>query len=511
MDSKVYYNNLSIINQINKSITDPNIQKVLLILGDIVSIPRPSKKEEHIRQYIKKYIENVGGTVEIDNTGNLLGKFPASKGYENYNTVILQAHMDIVCEQDKNKCPQINFMTDGVELQTKVKNGETWLCANQTTLGADNGIGIAMALACLAQPSFNHPALELLMTVDEETGLTGIKGIAADWLKGKQLINLDSEEVDAFCVGCAGGQEGDIIMPLKRYKTECFGIVDIEISGLTGGHSGLDIDKNYTNAISVLVELLDELNKSDVQIINFSGGSKRNAIPIHGKISCMATNFEILDKCKLVQDKMKTTVDPNLTINVNLDSDISTVQTKGAEVENISKECIDNLVKLVRALPKGVIKMTSFNPNLVQTSNNIGFVRTAQDKLILGVCLRSCVTEDMHELITSINNTAKQYNSVFEKLSGYPPWVPNTTTPLYQAAFNAFEQLNGDKKPLMSCVHAGLECGFLTERYPNIEMISIGPDIKAAHSPSECIKVSSIEPTYNLLVNIIEHITKLSN
>ena len=470
-------------------------EKMWKYFHEITQVPRPSKKEEKIRQYLVDFGAKFNLETIVDEIGNVLIRKPATAGYENRKTVVLQSHMDMVCEKNSD----VDFDFDNDAIQTKVE-GE-WLKAVGTTLGADDGIGIAAALALLDDNEIEHPAIEALFTMDEETGLTGAFGLSTDLLKGSILLNLDSEDEGEVFIGCAGGR--DTIIELD-YKTEeidsACKVYRIDIAGLNGGHSGDDIQKGYANANKLLNRILWQANKDfGLGLCNFDGGNLRNAIAREAfaivsvasenisKLENLVADFETIFK----NEYHKT--EPRLSVKISA----SEAKTK------IDSESFAKLTNSLYSCPHGVIAWSQDIDDFVETSTNLASVKFKDDKIVVTTSQRSSVGSALDNIC---NMVAANFQSIDAKVThtdGYPGWTPNPNSEILEVAKESYVSLF-KKEPKVLAIHAGLECGLIGEKYPEMDMISFGPTIKGAHSPDERILIETATMFWDYMIDILK-------
>ena len=487
----------------------------------ITKIPRCSGKEEQIRQFIKNKAEKFGFQTEIDTVGNLMVRILPKGAKVVRNTVVLQCHMDMVCE--KNAEIFHDFAKDPIELEIIEKNGEKWLTARGTTLGADNGVGIAYLMTIMQKihnDELNLSPLEMLFTVDEESGLVGAFNVKTGFIDGEYLINIDSEEDDAFIIGCAGGINTH---GLIRYNSVFVGDVlgeaipvKIEIRGLIGGHSGVDIHRGRANAVKILSNILWKMNKEEPIFLNsINGGNRANAIPRE------ATAFLYLEK-KAVEEEIDFAKSLSSTIQDNLKElepnlRITTEQLKSIpEKELIPKKIKDKLLDILYLMPTGPISMHPKIPDLVYTSTNLASIETknlanlksdydSNIKIITSQrSLHEFSKKMMHEKIEALFDLA-DIEILTSNIGDYPGWEPNFDSKLLKLCRETY-LAEFDDNPRIKAIHAGLECGILKKQFPKMEMISIGPTIISPHSPDERLKIKSIEKIWNFLVSIIKKI-----
>ena len=462
----------------------------------INQIPRPSKKEEKIIAYLKAFGESSGLSTQIDKAGNVLISKPATAGYEQKKTIILQTHIDMVCE--KNGDTEFNFDTDPI--QTYI-DGD-WVKAHGTTLGADNGIGMSMMLALLASTDLQHPALECLFMVDEETGLTGAFALEQNFLNGKVLINLDSEDDGVIFIGCAGGIDTTVTLDYQLEKTpEKYFTFTVSVKGLTGGHSGDDIEKGRGNANKILNRFLWTINKTtDLRLVSFNGGNLRNAIAREAvAVACVpwaekenirvAFNQFISDletEIADVEPKMKLTLESEITPETVLD-----------------KKSSDALLNALYACAHGVIAISRDMPGLVETSTNLASVKMKEgNKILITTSQRSSVESSKYDIMQQVEATFRLTNATITHGDGYPGWKPNLKSDILNVAQESYRKLTGEE-PSIRAIHAGLECGLFLEKYPYLDMISIGPQMHGVHSPDERVSIPSTQKCWQWLTEII--------
>ncbi len=467
----------------------------------LTRVPRPSKKEEKILAYLKKLITDLGYEYEQDETGNILVRKEATPGHENALGTLIQGHVDMVCE--KNKGTDHDFDNDPIDTYV---DGD-WVTARGTTLGADNGIGVAAGLAVLESKDLPHGPMEFLFTVDEETGLTGAKGLKPGFLKSDIMLNLDSEEDGALYVGCAGGMDTAGVLPLTYSDVpEGLTAVEINVSGLKGGHSGLDIADGRGNAIQFLTRTLKHFVKHhpELQLSTITGGSKRNAIPREaecvvyvGKDHAVTMVAKMLAFTDLFLGEIKT-VEPDLQVTAK--------QVEG-NGKVIDRSQFEKLINVLYALPHGVIKMSADIPGLIETSTNLATVVMENDNIVIGTSQRSSVESEKDDLVNSVHAVLKLAELEIIEGDGYPGWQPNMESKALKFTKQSFTELFGSE-PKIKAIHAGLECGLIGEVYPEMDMISFGPTIEGAHSPDERLNIPTTDKFWNLVVKTLENIAK---
>lgn len=463
---------------------------------DITQIPRPSKKEENVIAYLKAFSEKYSLESKADAAGNVLICKPPTAGYENRKMVILQAHMDMVCE--KNSDVSFNFDTDSI--QTYI-DGD-WVKAKGTTLGADNGIGMSLMLAVLASNNLKHPALECLFTVDEETGLTGAFALDNKLLKGEVLINLDSEDDGEIFVGCAGGIDTTATLPYKSEKSpEGYFSFTVSVKGLTGGHSGDDIDKGRGNANKILNRYLWDVNKKmDLRLHSFDGGNLRNAIPREATATVSVPFSEkenirvMLNTYTVDLEKELDETEPNIQL---------VLESETLPEIAIDKETSNALLNVLYACPHGVKAMSKDMPGLVETSTNLASVKMKPDNIILiTTSQRSSVDSKKYDIAHQVEAVMTLAGATATHGDGYPGWKPNLKSDILKTAQKSYKKLF-DEEPKIRAIHAGLECGLFLEKYPHLDMISIGPQMYGVHSPDERLSITSTQKCWKWLVEIL--------
>jgi dipeptidase D len=456
---------------------------------EIRNIPRCSKHEEKIARYIVGTARKLGLEVFQDEVGNVIVRKRASPGYENVPMITLQCHIDMVCEKNANV--ERDFEKSGIEAYI---DGD-YVKARGTTLGADDGIGVAACLAMMEE-SAEHGPLEFLFTIDEETGMTGAFNVKKDYIKGEMLLNLDSEEFGSIYIGCAGGANSDIVLPLKFENVDDKGI-RISVKGLKGGHSGVEIDRGRANSINLLARLLYNIN---ARISRIKGGDKFNAIPREATAEVMVSDIErtkekISELERAFREEYKRT-DPDLKVEVN-DRAIKRV---------IEREINENVIELLMALPHGVLSMSQEVEGLVETSTNLAKVEMDGEMHVV-MSSRSSIDSALNSILQRIRCISRLAGASVKEGSRYPGWKPNRDSKLLKVAMDAFRELY-DKEPEIKAIHAGLETGVIGERIGLTEMISFGPDIEHPHSPDERVSISSVENFWKYLLHLIKKLAK---
>ncbi|MDP8221398.1 MAG: aminoacyl-histidine dipeptidase [Candidatus Stygibacter frigidus] len=470
------------------------IDKFLSIFKAVSAIPRCSKHEEAIGEWLTGWAKAYKLKFKRDEVGNILIKVPATAGYEKSKTVILQGHMDMVCE--KNPDSDHNFSTDPI---IPIVDGD-WLRADNTTLGADNGVAIALALM-MVEENKPHPPLELFFTVDEETGLTGAKELQPGFLEGRILLNLDSEGEGKFTIGCAGGKHIIIDLPLEyESASEASSFLQLNISGLLGGHSGVDINKNRAAAVKLLARTLYILKEEfSFNIAAISGGTAHNAIS-RDAVCTICIYPEDQEK---IEESLLNIKDTFLHEYTEVESGLEiTSQTVPAILEILTESSTLQAINLLLALPHGVAAMSQNIPGLVETSCNMAIAEIENRNLHILTSIRSSVGSRVEALGGRIVAMAELAGAGIHVSKGYPAWEPNTNSELLKKCVASYQTLF-DCKPELLVIHAGLECSVIGEKYPEMEMASFGPTIENAHSPGERLHLPSFQRTWELLTVLL--------
>ena len=467
--------------------------------ADLNAVPRPSKKEERVIAFMMKFGQNLGLPVIKDHVGNVIIKKPATPGMENRKTIVMQSHLDMV--HQKNNDTNFDFDTQGIEMYV---DGD-WVRAKGTTLGADNGLGVATIMAILESTDIPHPAIEALFTIDEETGMTGAMGLQGGMLDGEILLNLDTEEDDEIDIGCAGGVD---VTATRTYNEEEIpeGSVGytITVKGLKGGHSGMDIHKGLGNANKIMNRLLfDGFENFGLQIAEISGGSLRNAIPresvakvIIAAIYDEAFVFDMQEIINEIKAEFKT-MEPNLTIEIVKNATVpSKVMDLGVQ---------EGLLRAIYAAHNGVYRISADMADLVETSNNIARVIVREGEISIQNLTRSSVESSKFDLANALRSAYELFGCEVEFSGSYPGWTPNVKSEILDVLTSIYEKQNGSKPNVVAC-HAGLECGILGKNYPNMDMISFGPTIHGAHSPDERVSISSAQKYWKFVLEILQNI-----
>ncbi len=475
--------------------------KVWQYFYEITQIPRPSKNEDKIITYLENFAKSKNLEYKKDRVNNIVIRKPASKGGENKPMVALQCHVDMVCE--KNNDVDKDFLKDPIEAYI---DGE-WVKAKGTTLGADDGIGVAMQLAILDSDIDGIGPIECLFTVDEETGLTGANGLEKDMIRSKYLINLDSEDEGQIFIGCAGGKNTLGFLPIKYQSGQEKNSVEVFVSGLQGGHSGDDIEKKRGNAIKLLTRIVyDLLNSNEtIQLVNIEGGNLHNAIPREATAVLCYDNEDDYNKIKNIiadyQNIFKTELkisDPGVKV---------TITKKDITNKWIDREMAFRLIRLLYVLPHGVFAWSQDIPDFVETSTNLASIKKQDEQYIITTSQRSSLESAKENICNKVKSAFELAQANVEVNDGYPGWTPNPESYLLKLVAEETEKVL-NKKPVIRAIHAGLECGLFSEKFPGLEMVSIGPEMKGVHSPDERLLIPSVKRTFDILINVLKKIDK---
>ncbi len=466
---------------------------------EISRIPRCSKHEEKIIEYLKAFAESKNLEYKVDSAGNIRIKKGASPGFESRPGIVLQGHVDMVCE--KNSDVNFDFFKEPLKV---VEDGE-WLTAEGTTLGADNGIAVAMAMAVLEDKSLSHGPLEALFTVDEETGLTGAANLDQSMIEGDILLNIDSEEEGIFYIGCAGGITTIGSIPVSLTSTDTGGILfSLKISGLKGGHSGAEIHEGRGNSLVMGARILQAvMEDTSIRICSISGGDKHNAIPRELFVSFAADSRkeekirETVSRYSEILKNEYGDIDPGLSVELNVTPDIP----KAALTEKDSV----NIVNTLFILPHGVMGMSRKLPGLVETSTNLAAVHLEETTVTILTSQRSSVMSAMDHVARRIRTILENAGASIRLEGQHPAWNPDPGSGILKTFKDVYKKTYG-KEPEVTAIHAGLECGVLKEKFPEMEMISFGPDMKDVHTPDERLNIPSAERTWEFLLEVLKSI-----
>lgn len=470
------------------------------LFEQICSIPHPSKHEQKISLWIQSWAKDLGLAVKEDEVGNLLISKSATQGMEDRKGVILQAHMDMVPQ--KNSDTEHDFLVDAIKPYIE-SNGD-WVSAQGTTLGADNGIGLSSALAVLASDDIAHGPLEVLVTIDEEAGMTGAFGLKSNWIEGDILINTDSEQEGEVYMGCAGGIDGtanfNLTFDSVADNSQAF---NLSISGLKGGHSGVDIGTGRANACKLLVRFLLQASRQfDIRLTELNGGSLRNAIPREADASFVVASTHV-DALKAELDLYLATVKANLK---SIETDIEMLLISPEEFEQSwSVDSQSRILQALNACPNGVMRMSDDIEGIAETSLNLGVMRTKGKKFVAMTLIRSLHDDgrlETQEMVASVFDLA---GANIEFSGAYPGWQPDTSSTIMATVRETYQSLY-NKTPEIMVIHAGLECGLFKTAYPHWDMVSFGPTIKFPHSPDEKVEIKTVDQYWQLLLAVLKNI-----
>ena len=466
--------------------------------AEICKVPRPSKKEEKIIAYLMNFAAEHGLEAKKDEAGNILIKKPATAGKENLKTVILQSHIDMVCE--KNSDSNHDFLNDPIETYI---DGE-WLKAKGTTLGADNGIGMATQLAVLAANDIEHGPIECLFTVDEETGLTGAFALKEGFMDGDILINLDSEDEGELFIGCAGGANTTAEFVYEEIDApQDYFFFQVAIKGLTGGHSGDDISKNRANANKLLNRFLSQLAaKYDLYLCEIDGGNLHNAIPREARALC-AVPMKHKEDVRIdmnvytaeIENEFSVT-EPNLRTELGSESPCA---------KAIDRDTVARLLKSLYAVHHGVYAWSQDMPGLVETSSNLASVKMVESKIKIVTSQRSSILSSRKDMSEVVRSAFLLGGADVKTSDGYPGWKPNPASPILKVAIESYKKLFG-VEPKVKAIHAGLECGLFLEKYPHLDMFSTGPTLRGVHSPDERMHIPAVDKFWKHLLDVLVNV-----
>ena len=469
--------------------------------NNILGVPRPSKKEAKMVAYLEKWAKDHNVDYTKEDCGNIIMRVPATKGMEDRETVILQAHMDMVCD----KLPEINHNFEQDPIKVRIENG--CVKTHGTTLGADNGIGMSAALAVIADPKVEHGPLECIFTVDEETGLNGAYNLDLKDVTGRILLNLDTEDESEIYIGCAGGMTTNIMFFHKMTGTkEGYSAFKISINGLHGGHSGVEINNGYTNAIKLLAEILDDLKGylDDMSLYDIQGGSQHNAIPKQASaVICIPNNCinDLLFFFDDLEESLKEKFgdkEPNLKVKIEATKRPDVVLTE------------ESHLKLIHGLLKcenGVIKMSDELEDLVETSSNLALIMKKEGHFFIQTSQRSCIARELRKACFTMKYLWEELGAEVEHTGQYPGWAPNPNSPILDIAVNCYKK-RFKKDPKVRCIHAGLECGVISDKFPGMDMISFGPTIRGEHTPDECCEIATVQMFWDFMCDILKNVPK---
>lgn len=481
----------------NSILADLEPKSLFRFFGEILSIPRPSKHEEKMTEYLVNWAKERNLEYVSDEIGNVIIRKGATKGKENSPWVCLQSHIDMVCEKNSDKV--FDFEKDAIVPKIE---GE-WLKADGTTLGADDGIGVATALAILDANDIEHGPIECLFTVDEETGLSGAEALSADVLKSRILLNLDSEDEGEIFIGCAGGIDTVAKLPYDKEETPDAPAFKIMVKGLKGGHSGDDINKGLACANKLLNRILWSLDKEmDLRLACFEGGNLRNAIAREANATFVVAKEDVELMKEIVAQFTKDLIYEFRTTEPDMEITLSEAEKPAFVVDMLSQ---DNLLNVLYACPHGVLAMSREIPGFVETSTNLASVKMKEDHFFITTSQRSSVESAKYAAAYRVESCFLLAGADVEHGDGYPGWAPNPESKILKIAVDAYKKLF-NKEPIVRAIHAGLECGLIGEKYPGMDMISYGPTLRGVHSPDERLEIKTVELYWKHTLEILKNI-----
>jgi dipeptidase D len=466
--------------------------------ADLNAVPRPSKKEERVRQFMVDFGNNLGLETIVDKIGNVIIKKPASARMENHKTVILQSHLDMV--HQKNSDTTFDFDNQGIEM---LVDGD-WVKANGTTLGADNGIGVAAIMAILSSNEISHPAVEAFFTIDEETGMTGAMQMDGSLFKGEILLNIDTEDDDELSIGCAGGIDTNTSVNYSEVAVNPNSkTIEISIRGLLGGHSGMDIDKGRGNANKWMARILWEISrKIPIQLVSFDGGSLRNAIPREATAMIAISSSNLAEFQTLFNEQISTLKEEYKSIEPAIN--INSKETNAAETA-MSNSDFTKIINLLCSVQNGVFRMSPDIDGLVEASSSLARVIIGNGSFTSQSLQRSSVESTKSEIAMTIRCAFENIGCEVIQGGEYPGWKPNPDSAILNVMENLYRKIFNEEPKVKAC-HAGLECGILGKHLPGVDMISFGPNIRAAHSPDEKVQISSVQKFWKYYLETLKSI-----
>lgn len=466
--------------------------------AEVNKVPRPSKKEEQMIAFLKAFGEGLGLETKVDETGNVCISKPATPGRENSRTVILQSHMDMVCE--KNKDVTFDFEHDAI--QTYI-DGE-WMRAKGTTLGADDGIGVAMQMAVLKSTDIEHGPIQCVFTRDEETGLTGAEGMKSDFMNGDFLINLDSEDEGQIFVSCAGGVRTTATYPFPTEAVpEGYFFFKVTVKGLVGGHSGDDINKKRGNANKMLIRFLtEEMEKTDLRLVDIQSGGLHNAIPREGYAVC-AVPMKIKEQVRVDFNVLAAELEEEYSVTER--SMRFELESYNPAEHAMAPEAMKRMLLSLHAVHNGVFAVSQDMDDLVETSSNLASIHLEGDKVIVTTSQRSSIGSACHNMASVIRAAFRLGGAEVLTNEGYPGWKLNPNSEIVKIARESYVSLFG-KEPKILAIHAGLECGLFSEKYPKLDMVSFGPTLRGVHSPDERLLIPTVKMVWDHLLDILKRV-----
>ena len=475
-----------------------NTEKVLNFFREITRIPRESGHEDQIVAYLQRFAADRGLECKTDKVGNVMIAKPASKGYEGHPTVVLQGHTDMVCE--KKSTSSFDFSKDPI--QYVIEDG--WMVAHDTTLGADNGIGVASAMAILDDDTLAHPRVECLFTVSEETGLDGARAVKKGFITGKTLINLDDEDEGYFCVGCAGGNDTIGTFTYREKKLQPGAVVTkFTIGGGQGGHSGDDIDKGRINGVQQIARFLNEIWSCNVDLCEVVAGNKRNAIARGGEAVVAIPARSEAKVVALFNDFAARLKAEYAVTDSGLYFQAEPVQWKKGAIDRGTAR---RVIRALISIPHGVTAMSADIPGLIETSTNLASVKMESGhKIVVGTMQRSSVNSQRIFLAERVASVLELAGAKVRQSDGYPGWKPNMNSHVKDVCVSSYKRLFGHE-PVVRAIHAGLECGLFTEKFPDMDMIAFGPTLRGVHAPGERLDLASLDRFWAVLLDVLKNL-----
>lgn len=472
-----------------------NPKRVFYYFEQLTQIPRCSYNEQNVSNYLKSIGEKLGFETIQDDLLNIIIRKPATPGYEDSEGVIIQGHMDMVCEKEDDS--DHDFTKDPIDLKI---DGD-FIHGDRTTLGADNGIAIAMGLAILEDNTLEHPSIELLVTTLEETEMDGALGLSGDILKGTRLLNVDSEEEGELVAGSAGGELIEASIPVGYEEVSGYVEVSIEARGLMGGHSGMEIDKPRGNSNKIINDILKEIKETiDIKLVSITGGTKDNAIPRQTIVNIGLKSEDLSKFDKRIEELRNKTINEYRSEEPELDIII----TKGNSIlKALNDKVLDSVILLLENIPTGVYTRLPQNKKIVESSSNLAIVKTDKDSIAIQVSIRSSVESILVELREKVLAEISKANAKPNISGNYPEWEYKAESNLRDTALSVYKEMFGEEM-ISTVIHAGLECGAFAKKYPKLDIISFGPNMYDVHTPKEKLSISSTKKTYEYLVELLK-------
>lgn len=472
-------------------------ERVFYYFEELSKIPRCSYDEKNVSDYIKNIGEKLGLETIQDDVLNIIIRKPATSGYEDSEGIIIQGHMDMVCEKEDGS--DHDFSKDPIKLEVD----GNYIHADRTTLGADNGIAVAMGLAILEDDTLEHPSIELLVTTSEETEMGGALGLSDNVLKGTILLNLDSEEEGVLVTGSAGGELIELRIPVEYEEVSDYIGIQLEIRGLMGGHSGMEIDKPRGNSNKILNDILKEVREDiDIKLVSITGGTKDNAIPRQTTAKIAVKNEDLSKFNSKIKEIKKEIIDAKESEEPGIDIVIT---DDNLVLKALSKNVLDSIILLLDVIPTGVFTRLAQNNEIVESSSNLAIIKTKKDQIIIQVSTRSSSERILLELRQKIVEEINKTNAGYSISANYPEWEYNPESKLRDKALELYKEMF-EREMKSTVIHAGLECGVFTKKYTGLDIISFGPNMYDVHTPKERLSISSTERTYEYLIELLKRL-----